>query len=357
MRIAVAGSGNGALATAFEWAQNGHEVSLVALPDHHRNIPEIAEAGGITSEGELTGFAPIAYSGTDPGPALEGAEVVFVVGPSFSTEPLARHLAPHLRRGMHVIVCPTSTVGALTFKRAAGLDVTDDSIIVSDTSTLPYAVRADGQGSIRVFHRVTRGFYAASLPRQATDEVVAILREVYPHTEAASSIWQTTLQNGNPVIHPAVMLLNAGRVDHEADFFFYEEGVTDSVGRLIEAVDRERLALAEAMGVEILAEPDLGVLQEYMTEANYSTGYSQAPGFLGINAPQTLDNRYLTEDVGYGHIFLTDLARTLGVATPVMDAMITLAGVVLGRDFRAEQARTLASLGLEGLSVEELRAL
>lgn len=357
MRIAVAGSGSGALATAFEWAQNGHDVSLVALPDHHNNIRQIAEAGGITSEGKLTGFAPIRSSGIDPGEALEGAEVVFVVGPSFATDPLAEHLAPHLRVGMHVIVCPTSTVGALTFKRAAGLDVEDDSVVVSDTSTLPYAVRADGSGNIRVFHRVTRGLYAAALPRGATDEVVAILRQVYPHTEAAASTWQTALQNGNPVIHPAVMLLNAGRVDHDDDFFFYEEGVTESVGRLIEAVDKERLALAEALGVSILPEPELGVRQDYMTEANYSTGYSKAPGFLGINAPQTLENRYLLEDVGYGHIFLTDLARTLGVKTPVMDAVITIAGVVLGRDFRAEPPRTLATLGLDGLSVEELRAL
>ena len=357
MRIAVAGSGNGALAVAFEWAQNGHDVSMVALPDHQHNIPEIAEAGGITAEGQLTGFAPIRSVGTDPAQALEGAEVVFVVGPSFATDPLAEHLAPHLRPGMHVIVCPTSTVGALTFKRAAGLDVHDDSIIVSDTSTLPYAVRADGSGTIRVFHRVTSGFYAAALPRAATDEVVGILRQVYPHTEPATSVWQTTLQNGNPVIHPAVMLLNAGRVDHDADFLFYEEGITDSVGRLIEAVDQERLALAAALGVRVLAEPELGVLQEYMTEANYSTGYSEAPGFVGITAPQTLENRYLTEDVGYGHLFLVELGGVLGVETPVMDSMITLTGVVLGRDLRADPPRTLASVGLDGMSAEELRAL
>ena len=64
-----------------------------------------------------------------------------------------------------------------------------------------------------------------------------------------------------------------------------------------------------ALGVTILSEPDIGVQQGYMTESNYTTGYSRAPGFLGINAPATLDSRYLTEDVGYSLVFFTDLAR------------------------------------------------
>jgi opine dehydrogenase len=40
-----------------------------------------------------------------------------------------------------------------------------------------------------------------------------------------------------------------------------------------------------------------------------------------------------------------------------MDAVIQVTSVVLARDFRAEGRRTLRSLGLEGLSREELSAL
>ena len=101
----------------------------------------------------------------------------------------------------------------------------------------------------------------------------------------------------------------------------------------------------------------MGVRQGYMLEHNYSTGYSTAPGFLGIQAQSQLDHRYLTEDVGYSLIFLTDLAARLGVPTPVMDSVVTIASVVLGRDFRAEGTRTLRTLGLDGLSPEQLAAL
>src|SRR6185369_6104462 len=131
------------------------------------------------------------------------------------------------------------------------------------------------------------------------DRLHQLVREVYPAMIRAESVLQTSLQNGNPVIHPAVTVLNAALIERTSGgFMFYEEGVTPAVGRLIEAVDRERMAIAAALGVTIQSEPQLGVHQGYMTEANYSTGYSQAPGFRGIAAQDRLDNRYLTEDVG-----------------------------------------------------------
>jgi opine dehydrogenase len=94
-----------------------------------------------------------------------------------------------------------------------------------------------------------------------------------------------------------------------------------------------------------------------MREESYSTGYSTAPGFLGIRAQGELDHRYLTEDVGYGLVFLCDLAARIGVPTPVMDGVIAIASVVLARDFRAEGKRTLTTLGLDGMSPEQLAAL
>ncbi len=358
MKITVAGSGNGGMAVAFDWAQHGHEVAVYSEVAHADNVEEVRSRGGITSTGRLEGFAPVAYCGTDVEAAMEGTEVVLVVGPAFATESFARDLAPHLSHGMTIIVCPGSCGGALAFKKAAGLALEDDSLCVGETSTLPYAARADGEGNVQIFHRFDTGLYAAAVPRSGNDTLIEVLRQVYPAVSEASNVFQTSLQNGNPVIHPAVTLLNAGLLERTGgDFRFYEDGVTPSVGRLIEAVDRERLAIAAALGVTILSEPDIGVEQGYMTEPNYSTGYSTAPGFLGIKAPGVLDSRYLSEDVGYSLVFFTDLARRLDVATPVMDGIIEIASVVLGRHLRTAGARSLSSLGLATLTIEQLLTL
>ena len=358
MRVAVLGAGNGGVATAFDFAQHGHDVSLYATPEFGTNVVAVAKAGGITASGDLEGFAPVRYAGHDVEAAVDGAQLVVVVAPTYGTEPHAEVVAPHLTEEMAVLVCPGSCAGAIAFKRAAGLELEDDRIVVGETSTLPYAVRVTEPGVINVFLKLTTDVYLAGLPRSGTDRLYALVSDVWPAVEKAESVFQTTLQNGNPVIHPAVTLLNAALLERtKGDFLFYEEGVTESVGRVIEAVDRERLAIAGALGVSVLSEPEIGVRQGYMREHNYSTAYSTAPGFLGIKAQSELDHRYLTEDVGYSLVFLSDLAARLDVPTPVIDSLITLASVVLARDFRAEGVRTLKTLGLDGLSPEALAAL
>ena len=272
------------------------------------------KAGGITASGDLEGFAEIRYAGHDAGEALDGAELVVLVGPAYSTEPQAAVAAPHLTDGRP---CWSARGRAPARSRSSappGSSSTTSAFIVGETSTLPYAVRITEPGVVNVFLKLSTGRVPRGPSAVGDRPAVRLIKDVWPAVEKADSVFQTTLQNGNPVIHPAVTLLNAGLLERtDGGFLFYEEGVTEGVGRLIEAVDRERLAIAAALGVTILSEPDLGVRQGYMREENYSTGYSTAPGFLGIGAQSQLDHRYLTEDVGYSLVFLTDLAARLGV--------------------------------------------
>jgi opine dehydrogenase len=81
-----------------------------------------------------------------------------------------------------VVICPGSCGGALAFKRAAGLAVDDASIVVGETSTLPYAARADGEGNVQVFHTFDKGLFAAAVPRSGNSQLVATLRRVYPRS-------------------------------------------------------------------------------------------------------------------------------------------------------------------------------
>jgi opine dehydrogenase len=256
------------------------------------------------------------------------------------------------------VVCPTSCLGSFAFRRAAGLSRDDDRYLVGETSTLPYAVRTSGPATIHVFVKLRAGLWAAATPSTGTDQLRTMLGEVYPGIGSAGSVLATTLQNGNPVIHPAVTLSNAALIERTGgDFNFYEDGITPAVGRLMQAVDSERMAIAAAFGQTIASDPAIGVMQGYMIEENYDTGYSTAPGFRGIRAQSELDNRYLTEDVGYTMVLFTELARTVGVPTPTMDAVIQTTSALLGRDFRREAPRTLAGLGLSDLDAAGLAKL
>ena len=358
MEVAVLGAGNGGCAVAFDWAQHGHNVRLFAAAEYPGEVAAIAERGEIVSTGELSGSAPISYAGHDAGRTVSGADLIMVVGPAYATEGFALAAAPHLNPEQAIVVCPTSCLGSFAFRRAAGLSRDDDRYLVGETSTLPYAVRMSGPATIHVFVKLRAGLWVAATPRSGTDRLRTMLGEVYPGIGAAGSVLATTLQNGNPVIHPAVTLCNAALIERTGgDFNFYEDGVTPAVGRLMQAVDSERMAIAAALGQTIASDPAIGVMQGYMIEENYDTGYSTAPGFRGIRAQSALDNRYLTEDVGYTMVLFTELARTVGVPTPTMDAVIQTTSVLLGRDFRREAPRTLASLGLSDLDAAGLAKL
>ena len=358
MNITVLGAGAGGTTVAFDCASHGHDVRVFDFEQFPDNIATIAEQGGINAEGDISGFGPIAYSGHDIDQALQGAELIYVVGPAYSTEPFGEAVAGKLSAGQTVIVTPSSCGGALAFKRAAGLAVDDESIRVAETSTLHYAVRLTEPGKVRVFLKLKAGNLLAALPGRHTGDILKLIADVYPSMEPGTSVLQTSLQNANPIIHPAVTLSNAARIEMTGgDFLFYEDGVSDSVGRLIEALDNERIAIGKELGISILPDPEMGMRQGYMLEANYGSGYRKAPGFLGIGAQPQLDHRYLNEDVGYGLVFMSKLGQQIGVATPGIDAVISVASIVMARDYKAEALRTPETLGISERSAEELATL
>ncbi|MCP5027662.1 MAG: opine dehydrogenase [Actinomycetia bacterium] len=358
LKVAVLGAGAGGTATAFDHAQHGHDVALFDLPQFAENLRAIAGQGGIHAEGALEGFASVANVGHDVGETLEGAGLIYVVGPAYSTAVFGQCLAGKLTAGQTVVVSPGSSGGALAFKGAAGLAIDDTSIRVAETSTLPYAVRLVAPGRVRVFLKLRGGMLLAALPSSGTSEILQLVADVYPHLEAGTNVMQTSLQNANPVIHPAVTLTNTARIDgSDDDFLFYEEGVSDATGRLIQALDEERIAIGVALGMSVVPDPAMGVRQGYMLDENYGSGYRTAPGFLGILAQPSLDHRYLNEDVGYGLVFWSRLAAQIGVDTPVIDAVILLASRVMDRDYAGEALRTPELLGIGGRSAAELAHL
>jgi len=348
MNIAVLGSGNGGCAVAFDCAAHGHQIRLFDFEQFPESITAVQNRGGIHCEGILKGFQPVAFAGHEIEKALDGADIIYAVGPAYSTRPFAEVCKPYLKQGQIVIVCPSSCGGSIEFKNGAGLDLRDQDIVVAETSTLPYAVRLLEPGKIKIFNKLKGGLFLAAVPAQNTHFVLEQVRDVYPMMSAAKNILQTSL----------ITLMNVALIERTmGDFDFYHEGVTPAVGRLIEAVDRERIAIGKKLGVEVIPDPELGVIQGYMKEATYDNGFITAPGFEGVKAQGSLDYRYFNEDVGYGLVFLQKLGEHVGVATPIMSAVITLVSLLMNRDYLGEARRTMETLGLSKYTAKELEKL
>ena len=71
-------------------------------------------------------------------------------------------------------------------------------------------------------------------------------------------------------------------------------------------------------------------------------------------APNSLGHRFLVTDVGSGLVAWSSLGKVAGVATPAIDAVVNIASALTKRNF-FEEGRNLRNLGLEGMSVDQIR--
>lgn len=188
MKIAVLGSGNGDCAVAFDCSTHGHHVNLFDFEEFPKNIDMIQKNGGIYAEGELEGFASVKYAGHDIKKTLDGAAIIFAVGPAYSTKPFAKVCKNYLKKGQIVIVCPSSCGGSIEFKNGVRRSIRDEEVIVAETSTLPYAVRSLKPGKIRVFLKLKGGIFLAALPAKNTTKVLEKIQKIYPAITAAKNV-------------------------------------------------------------------------------------------------------------------------------------------------------------------------
>jgi len=65
---------------------------------------------------------------------------------------------------------------------------------------------------------------------------------------------KTSLDNIGAIFHPAVTVLNAGRIEStNGDFDYYTEGITPSVAMILEKIDQERVCVAEGLGFRAMS--------------------------------------------------------------------------------------------------------
>ena len=72
--------------------------------------------------------------------------------------------------------------------------------------------------------------------------------------------------------------------------------------------------------------------------------------------PDPFKNRFITEDTPYGLVPMAQLGHKLGLATPLLDAFISIASAINNEDYN-KTGRTLESLGLDKLNKEEILKL
>lgn len=351
--ISVLGAGNGGLAMA------GH-ISLMGFPVKLFNRSEerlwgVKSTGGIDVIGEVEGHATIPVATTSMGEAVEDSELIMVVVPATGHSWIANKLAPHLKDGQIVILHPGRTFGALEFKQILVRKMVTADVIIAEAQTFIYASRVVNPAQVKIF-RIKNSIPVASIRAHLIPNVLKKLRTVYPQFVAGDNIFKTSFENIGSVFHPALTILNAGWIEDDADFQFYHEGATQSVVKVLEAMDRERVLVAEALGIRALTAREWLYLAYGSTGDNLFEAMRKNSGYRGIMAPRTLRVRYLTEDVPTSLVPIASVGKKFGIDTPVINSLIELASRLNNSNYW-EEGRTVEILGIENLSLKELRLL
>ena len=169
-------------------------------------------------------------------------------------------------------------------------------IVIAEAQTFIYACRAIGPNSARIFS-IKHEVAIAAIPHTQTNMVIRLLSGAYPQFTPANNVIETSLNNFGAIFHPAPTLLNSGHIERGETFEYYLEGITPSIGQMLEKLDSERMKVATLLGVKAVS------ARQWLEEAYGAKGDSiydaiqNNPGYRGLTAPKGLNTRYIYEDV------------------------------------------------------------
>jgi opine dehydrogenase len=353
-KYTVLGAGHGGKAMAAHMALMGAEVALWNRTFDHISI--IKQRGGIELDGPdlgTSGFGKLKLVTSHLCEALRNAQIVMVVVPSSAHMDIAKASAPHLKDGQTIILHPGRTCGALEFAKVLRDQGCTADVTIAEAETFIYASRSDGPAQARIF-RIKEAVPLAAFPSNRNEQVLESIRCVYPQFIDGVNVLNTGLNNMGAIFHPALTLLNSGWIEStHGDYQFYIDGVTPSVARVLEVLDRERVTVASSLGIRARTSLEWLKLAYNTNGQDLHEAIHNQPGYYGIKAPATLNHRYVFEDVPMSLVPLASLGKRYGVSVRGMESMINLGSVIHRTDYW-RRGRTVERLGLDQWSVSEL---
>lgn len=350
-RVGVVGVGGIGLAYAAWMAHAGHEVIVVspraaAAADMRVDAVTVAAAGVLDAQVAVRQAASLAG-------LVAACDILIIAVPLNGHRGVMDQLLPHLRDGQVVIVSSMASLSALYLYEAAKAQ--GRAIQVVSLGTTALTARRTGPLAVRIMTRRTR-LGLSCLPTPATGDALALAKGLFgdvffaePHALASA------LVNINPGAHGPLALFNWTRIERGEHWPQYHY-MTPAVARVIERLDAERLALAQAFGCTVRT-IEAHFAQSFGTTAPTLAGIAEqlhaARG--GPPGPTDVGTRFLAEDVPFGLVFLEVLGRVAGVATPATRTVIDMAALLTDQDYRA-QNDLLEPLALTQGSREDLLA-
>jgi opine dehydrogenase len=350
MKIAVLGGGHGCYAAAADLSEQGHEVRLWRR-DAAALQPLITAGSIVLKDGDGVREVPITLATADIARALQGAQLVLIPSPAIAQADIARAMAPHLVDGQVVFLAP-GTFGSYVMAQAVRVAGNRAELAWAETGTLPYLARKHGEREVNVTIRAVR-LPAGVYPARREADAIGVIRAAYPSVHGCGDALSAALMNAGPVIHPPLMVMNAAPLQHFERWDIHAEGTQPAVRAVTDQLDRERIAVREALGY---GAPHYPLADHYLND-RWMYGDAHKRLVQSGDWREHIDlhtHRYIAEDTELGLAFLASVARFGGIEAPIAHGLLAIVGGFLGRELRPGP-RSLEALGLAQLDSTALR--
>jgi opine dehydrogenase len=353
MKIAILGGGHGAYAAAADLSERGHEIRLWR---RDAQALEIARLAGSILLKDSKGEREVVVScfTTDMFRALHGAELILLPGPATAQIDIAKVMTPHCVDGQ-VVFLPPGTFGSVAMAAELKRLGCDAKLLFAETGTLPYLTRKHGPRHVAITMRAKR-LPTGVFPANESMRALSIIRQAYPAIEPITDALSGALMNAGPIIHPPLILMNAGPLEHFQQgnlWDIHKEGTQTSIRKVHDALDAERIAVREALGYKPYHFP----LKDHYTTDQWMYGDAHDKLTDSGDWREKIDlqsHRYMREDIVYGLAFLVSVGRWANVKMPVSSGLLAIASSVIGEDILTTSPRTLEAMNLSQLNQEQM---
>lgn len=349
-KYAVLGGGNAGFAFAGHIGLKGFEVNIYEDEKFSHNLDEIRKNGGIYLKDNITGFGKVAKFTSNMEDAVKGVDIVIISVPEFAQKAMFEQYIKYAEDGQIAAFFPGNYA---SFKFKNIVKESKKNIILAEASSIPYGARKKTPGSVDIIG-LKHKLHIACVPYSQNDYVLKKLNEFNNIFVPSKNVLEVSLNNPNFVVHCTGTALNAGWVEStKGDFSLYWQGMSPSVCNVIEAVDAERVAVAEGFGFHILSEKDFFEVYYEITGDTIYEVIQKSENHGGSGAPKTLKDRYIEEDAPAGLTAVVALGKKLGVPTPVCQAILTICSTLNKTDYY-ESGLNAKNLGIDNMSREEI---
>lgn len=349
--VAVLGGGHAGRGLAGYLALHGFDVSLYNRTSE--NVREIIERGGLDVHGVIEGFAPLTLVTDNMAQAILKRDILIVTVPAQAHRFFAHEMTSYLGNNQLVLLMPGRTGGILEFANLIGLQCNVNEVMLGEAQTFSFVSRITGKSSVLI-SKIKNQVQVSAFPATDNHEFLYRLDELPVSLVTASNVMETGLNNIGAMLHPTPTILCAGLLESRSGGYnHYHEAISESVGRLIERMDAERVSVGKEFSISPMS------LLEWLKDAYDAKGHSLCECIKSIDAydevgsPSTLQHRYVLEDIPTGLVPISRLASLCGLDTPAIDSVINIACQLYNRDFWYE-GRSLTSMGIADMVPSEI---